>query len=94
MDSGKHQGGHEEKVRKIAFSEIHREVKRAGEAGTGPRETETDIDRAQVETEQIKEGDKDQETERNGGKMREGCLGRSPQRPPETGFRVSAGGSV
>lgn len=67
MDSGKHQGGHEEKVRKIAFSEIHREVKRAGEAGTGPRETETDIDRAQVETEQIKEGDKDQETERNGG---------------------------
>lgn len=26
-----------------------------------------DIDRAQVETEQIKEGDKDQETERNGG---------------------------
>lgn len=28
------------------------------------------------------------------GKMREGCLGRSPQRPPETGFRVSAGGSM
>ena len=67
MESGKHQGGHEEKVRKIAFSEIHREVKRAGETGTGSREAETDIDRAQVETEQIKEGDKDQETERNGG---------------------------
>lgn len=35
MDSGKHQWGHEEKVRKIAFSEIHRGVKRAGQ-GLGP----------------------------------------------------------
>ena len=36
--------GHEKKVRKIAFSEIHREVKGAGETGAGPRETETDTD--------------------------------------------------
>ena len=27
-------------------------------------------------------------------KMREGCLGRSPQRPPDRGFCVSAGGSM
>lgn len=58
--------GHEEKVRKIAFSEIHR-VGKKSRTGTGPRETDMDIDRAQAETEQIKEGDKDQETERNGG---------------------------
>ena len=37
------------------------------ETGLILRCAETDIDRAQVETEQIKEGDKDQETERNGG---------------------------
>ena len=60
------QGGHKEKDRKTAFSEVDREVKRAGETETRPKETETDIHRGQVETEQINEGE-DQETERDGG---------------------------
>lgn len=63
------QRGPKEKGRKRAFPEIDRdrEVEGAGKRETRLKETEMGIGRGQVETERIKKGDKNQETERDGG---------------------------